>query len=207
MRRSARLVLAAGAALAALPTSAMAVDSGYQFDQFRIVGPARMVVEATAPKQVPGLPTTARGYHEVCTTSVSPILRYRLRFSAPGDSGGFGLRAQWARPGSTAYTAFGSTKPVLWEGSTWGAPKTVDQPLIAERFLPGGRTDIPTAPPVALLDLRVTVSTSYLVVLWPGYGYSVPTEQTLQTKLDWRVSSSTTCPTPPTYGSLYFKAR
>lgn len=210
MARPVRLALSAAAVLAAaLPSSAAALPGGYQFDGFRIVGPGRMVVEVSAPKQVPSLPASTRGYHELCTTSVSPILRYRVRYSAPGDSAGFTLRAQWARPGSTSYAPFGTDKPYLLEGSTFGAPKTIDLPLVAPRFLPGG-TPVPTAPPAALLDLRVIVGTSFWVPLpIPGYGdlgYAIPTEKTLQTKLDFRVSSSPTCPTPNQYPQ-YFKAR
>lgn len=200
-------VVASGVALA--PSAAVAANpAGYQFDQFRLAGPGRLVVNVTAPKQVPGLPATTRGYHEYCGTSVSPILRYRIKYSAPGDSSGFRVRAQWARPGSPSYVPFGLSNPYMWEGSTYGAPKSAEQPITADRFMsgPSGQA-IPLAPPYALLDLRIIVRTSYWIPLWVNFGYSTEIDQaTLTTKLDFRVGTSTSCPAPSTYPS-YFRAR
>ncbi|MBJ7472936.1 MAG: hypothetical protein JHD16_16635 [Solirubrobacteraceae bacterium] len=200
-------VVASGVALA--PSAAVAASpGGYQYDQFRLAGPGRMVVTVAAPKQVPGLPAATRGYHEYCSTSVSPILRYRIKFSKPGDSSGFFVRAQWARPGSTAYVPFGLSNPGSWDGSTYGAPKTQDQPLTADRFIsdPSAQA-IPVAPPAALLNLRVIVRTDYWFPLWGEVGYSTLIDQaTLATKLEFRVLPSTSCAVPATYPG-YFRAR
>lgn len=207
-----RLALATTAAtFAALPSAASAANSGYQFDQFKIVGPGRLVIEATAPKQVPGLPPSARGYHEVCATTVSPILRYRVRWSAPGDASSFDVRGLWARPGTSAYTPLGTSKFTMLNVVTYNAPFTKDAPLQGWHFLPSGTAGpIATAPPVALLDLRVIVRTSYVVpILIPGSmptGFSIPTEQALHTKLDFRVSPSKDCPTPATF-KTWLRAR
>lgn len=203
----ARVVLSASAVALAFPAAAAARPSGYQFDQFRLAGPARLVVEVTAPKQVPGLPASARGYHQVCAASVSPILRYRIKYSLSGDTGSFGLRAQWARPGSTAYATFGVANPYPVEGSTYGAPVTRDHPITGFDFTAGAGGEIGTAPPVALLDLRLIVRTSYFVPLYGDVGYAFDVDQaTLNTKLDFRVSTSTSCPAPP-LSTGYFKAR
>ena len=202
--------VAATACVVAAPASA-ATPSGYQEDQFRLAGPGRLVVTVTAPKQVPGLPASTRGYHEFCGTEASPILRYRIRYSTSGDSFSFGLRGQWARPGSTSFVAFGVPSNAAVEGSSYGAPRAGSWNLTGDDFLNGAlgqpTVAIPVAPPAALLDLRVIIRNSYFIPLWGDLGYSVDNDQaTLATKLEFRVSTSTTCAVPASY-PRYFKAR